>query len=71
MVESAVDYILTPVSANENTNDLASDEAQPPPATSTKTEAQRYYIWHLVQDWYIGSIEVAWFSKVQSTGKSR
>ena len=41
VVESAVDYILTPVaSANENTNDLASDEAQPPPATSTKTEAQ-------------------------------
>ena len=41
VVESAVDYILTPVSANENTTDLASGEAQPPPsATSTKTEAQ-------------------------------
>ena len=40
VVESAVDYILTPVSANENTNDLASGVAQPPPATSTKTEAQ-------------------------------
>jgi len=41
VVESAVDYILTPVSsANENTTVLACDEAQPPPATSTKTEAQ-------------------------------
>ena len=71
VVESAVDYILTPVSsANENTTVLACDEAQPPPATSTKTEAQRYHIWHLVKDWYMGSLEVAWFSKVQSTGKS-